>query len=47
MAALQQDVSFHDADDILASSFASCSLAMDAVDPRAGSLVLGFACMAV
>ncbi|KAL6899369.1 hypothetical protein ACP4OV_006027 [Aristida adscensionis] len=46
-AALQQGPSCCDADDVLASSFASCSLAMGAVDPRAGSLVLGFACMSV
>ncbi|XP_066332951.1 transcription factor MYB77-like [Miscanthus floridulus] len=38
---------YYEADDILASSFASCNLAMDAMDPRAGSLALGFACMAV
>ncbi|KAG0535592.1 hypothetical protein BDA96_04G379300 [Sorghum bicolor] len=38
---------YYDADDILASTFASCNLAMDAMDPRAGSLALGFACMAV
>lgn len=38
---------YYDADDVLASSFASCNLAMDAMDPRAGSLALGFACMAV
>jgi hypothetical protein len=37
----------YDADGILASTFASCNLAMDAMDPRAGSLALGFACMAV
>ncbi|KAL6634021.1 hypothetical protein ACP70R_026692 [Stipagrostis hirtigluma subsp. patula] len=46
-AALQLDPSRYYADDVLASSFASCSLAMGAVDPRAGSLALGFACMAV
>ncbi|KAL6912308.1 hypothetical protein ACP4OV_001113 [Aristida adscensionis] len=46
-ASQKQDRGFHDADDVLASSFAPCSLAMGAVDPRAGSLVLGFACMAV
>uniref|UniRef100_A0A0D9WY47 Myb-like domain-containing protein n=1 Tax=Leersia perrieri TaxID=77586 RepID=A0A0D9WY47_9ORYZ len=34
--------------DVLASSFASCSIASDcAMDPFAGSLALGFACMAV
>jgi hypothetical protein len=37
----------YDADGILASTLASCNLAMDAMDPRAGSLALGFACMAV
>ncbi|KAL6591312.1 hypothetical protein ACP70R_049815 [Stipagrostis hirtigluma subsp. patula] len=47
-AALHQaDPSRYYADDVLASSFTSCSLAMGAVDPMAGSLVLGFACMAV
>ncbi|TVU32015.1 hypothetical protein EJB05_23731, partial [Eragrostis curvula] len=38
------------ADDVLASSFVSCSLTAsddDTMDPRAGSLALGFACMAV
>ncbi|TVU27623.1 hypothetical protein EJB05_19117, partial [Eragrostis curvula] len=38
------------ADDVLASSFVSCSLSScddDAMDPRTGSLALGFACMAV
>ncbi|XP_062217863.1 transcription factor MYB77-like [Phragmites australis] len=46
-AALQQGPSYPYADDVLASSFASCSLAIAAVDPRAGSLALGFACMAL